>query len=78
MATADIGTDGTMVHNVGTDLLAEIRLDLHVREEGRELVDLGFGQIGNLAGLVDRQCCKDLQGRLLSDAIEQREGVLLW
>ena len=77
MATADIGTDGTMVHNVGTDLLAEVRLDLHVGEEGRELVDLGFGEIGNLAGLVDRECCEDLQGGLLADTVEQREGVLL-
>lgn len=67
-----------MVHNVGTDLLAEVRLDLHVGKEGRELVNLGFGKIGNLAGLVDRECCEDLQSGLLTDTVEQRKGILLW
>lgn len=66
-----------MVHNVGTDLFTKVRFDLHVGEKSRKLVDLGFGEIGDLAGLVDRECCKDLQGGLLADAIEQREGILL-
>lgn len=78
MATTDIRTDRAVVHNVGADLLAQIRLDGHIRQQARQLVDLGIRQVCNLARLVDRECGEDLEGSLLADTVEQREGVLLY
>jgi len=77
MATTHIRSNGSMMHDVSTDLLAKIRLDRHLCEQGRKLVHLVFRQIRDLARLVDREGSKDPERSLLTNAIEERKCVLL-
>jgi len=62
--------------NIIQSLSAQVILDLHIGERGRDVQDLLVGQLADFARRVDVETREEARGGVVADAEEGFEGFL--